>query len=88
MWVAVTSLMTVFLIRMSRGGQGARELLGESFCGILVTDRYSAYNINSCNRSVCIGTYGTRPKSLASLSTTESQFCLESPDTRSTVLRN
>ena len=38
MWVAVTSLMTVFLIQMSRGGQGARELLGESFCGILVTD--------------------------------------------------
>ena len=44
LWVAVTSLVTVFLIRMSRGGQVARELLGESFCGILVTDRYSAYN--------------------------------------------
>ena len=44
LWVAVTSLVTVFLIRMSRGGQVARELLGERFCGILVTDRYSAYN--------------------------------------------
>jgi transposase len=44
LWVAVTSLVTVFLIRLSRGGQGARELLGESFSGILVTDRYSAYN--------------------------------------------
>jgi transposase len=44
LWVAVTSLVTVFLIRMSRGGQVARELLGESFAGILVTDRYSAYN--------------------------------------------
>jgi transposase len=44
LWVAVTSLVTVFLIRMSRGGQVARELLGESFSGILVTDRYSAYN--------------------------------------------
>src|SRR6516162_3046593 len=29
---------------MSRGGQVARALLGESFSGILVTDRYSAYN--------------------------------------------
>lgn len=44
LWVAVTSLVTVFLVRMSRGGQVARELLGEHFSGILVTDRYSAYN--------------------------------------------
>jgi transposase len=44
LWVAVTRLVSVFLIRMSRGGQVARELLGESFSGILVTDRYSAYN--------------------------------------------
>ena len=43
-WVAVTSLVTVFLVRMSRSGQVARELLGEQFSGILVTDRYSAYN--------------------------------------------
>jgi|GEM_PF-3096023 len=44
LWVAVTSLVTAFLIRMSRGGQVVRELLGEHFSGILVTDRYSAYN--------------------------------------------
>jgi transposase len=44
LWVAVTSLLTVFVVRLSRGGQVARELLGEGFSGILVTDRYSAYN--------------------------------------------
>lgn len=44
MWVAVTSLVTVFVVRLSRGGAVARELLGEKFGGILVTDRYSAYN--------------------------------------------
>jgi transposase len=44
LWVAVTSLVTVFVVRLSRGGQVARELLGEDFSGILVTDRYSAYN--------------------------------------------
>src|SRR5215831_180888 len=44
LWVAVTSFVTVFLVRMSRGGRVARELLGETFSGILVTDRYSAYN--------------------------------------------
>ncbi len=44
LWVAVTSLVTVFVVRLSRGGQVARELLGETFSGILVTDRYSGYN--------------------------------------------
>jgi transposase len=44
LWVVVTSLVTVFLVRLSRGGQVARELLGEQFSGILGTDRYSAYN--------------------------------------------
>jgi transposase len=44
LWVAVTSWVTVFVGRLSRGGLVARELLGETFAGILVTDRYSAYN--------------------------------------------
>jgi transposase len=44
LWVAVTSVVTVFLVRMSRGHQVARELLGAQFSGILVTDRYSAYH--------------------------------------------
>jgi transposase len=44
LWVAVTSWVTVFVVRMSRGGQVARELLDKRFGGILVTDRYSAYN--------------------------------------------
>jgi transposase len=44
LWVAATSLVTVFLIRCSRGGQVAREMLGETFEGILNSDRWSAYN--------------------------------------------
>src|SRR5712691_9562560 len=36
--------LLVFVVRLSRGGQVARALLGERFGGILVTDRYSAYN--------------------------------------------
>ena len=44
LWVAVTSFVTGFLVRMSRGGHVARELLGEACSGILVTDRYRAYN--------------------------------------------
>jgi transposase len=44
LWVAATSLVTIFVIRPSRGGQVARELLTVSFNGIVVSDRWSAYN--------------------------------------------
>jgi len=44
LWVAVTSWVTVFVVRMSRGGPVARALWGETFAGLLVTDCYSAYN--------------------------------------------
>ena len=43
LWVAVTSLVTVFMIHSRRGAIAARALLG-AFKGILVTDRWSAYN--------------------------------------------
>ena len=43
LWTAVTAWVTVFLVRRSRGGQVAQELLGEGFWGWLVTDRWSAY---------------------------------------------
>lgn len=41
--VAVTTWVTVFLVRLSRGAKVARELLGQGFQGILGTDRWSAY---------------------------------------------
>jgi len=44
LWVAATTWVTVFVVHLSRGGQVARALLGEAFDGILVTDRWSAYN--------------------------------------------
>ena len=43
LWVATTASVTVFLIHSSRGGDVARELLGSAF-GVLVSDRWSAYN--------------------------------------------
>jgi hypothetical protein len=43
LWTAVTQAVTVFLIRGSRGSQVAKELLGEAFAGILVSDRWSGY---------------------------------------------
>jgi len=44
LWVAVTNWVTVFVVRLSRSGAVARELWGETFAGILVTDRSSAYH--------------------------------------------
>jgi transposase len=44
LWTTVTAWVTVFLVRPSRSGQVAQELLGEQFWGWLVTDRWSAYS--------------------------------------------
>jgi transposase len=42
LWVAVTTLVTVFLIHRRRGAVAARALLGAS-AAVLVSDRWSAY---------------------------------------------
>jgi transposase len=42
-WMAVTASGTVFVVRLSRSGMVAPELLGERFWGSLVTARWSAY---------------------------------------------
>ena len=42
--VAVTTWGTVVVVRLSRGGHVARELWGQTFAGILVTDRSRASN--------------------------------------------
>lgn len=44
LWVAATPLVTVFRICRSRGGKVVREMLGETFRGIVGSDRWSAYN--------------------------------------------
>jgi transposase len=41
LWTAVTAGVTVFVVRRSRRGKVAQELLGERFWGWLVTDRWS-----------------------------------------------
>jgi len=48
LWVAVTSMATVFMVHAKRGQEAARELLG-AFAGILVSDRWNAYN---CYRGI------------------------------------
>jgi transposase len=43
LWAAVTTGVAVFVVRLSRSAKVAQELLGERFWGLLVTDRWSAY---------------------------------------------
>ena len=54
LWVSVTAQVTVFLVRASRGAKAAKELLGESFAGILTTDRWASYNwVDASRRQLC-----------------------------------
>jgi len=43
-WVMVTPVVTVFLQGLSRSAAAAIELLGHAFGGIVVIDRFAAYN--------------------------------------------
>ena len=52
LWAAVTSTVTVFMIHAKRGQVAAQKLLGW-FSGILVSDRWGAYNIFKGLRQLC-----------------------------------
>ena len=54
LWASVTPMVTVFLVRPSRGAQSAKELLGDSFTGILTVDRWASYNwVPAKRRQLC-----------------------------------
>ncbi|MEA5583764.1 IS66 family transposase [Nodularia harveyana UHCC-0300] len=54
LWVAVTPLVTFFEIALTRCTQGAKNLLGENFNGILNSDRHGAYNwVDLERRQLC-----------------------------------
>jgi len=54
LWTAVTSSVVVFAVRFSRGSKVVKEMLGELFRGVLVSDRWSAYNwLDPTRRQLC-----------------------------------
>jgi transposase len=54
LWVVVTTLATVFTLAPSRGRGVIQGLLGASFAGYLISDRWSAYTwIDPTRRQVC-----------------------------------
>jgi transposase len=53
-WVMVTAVVTVFAQSLSRSAAAAIELLGNAFGGIVVSDRFSAYNhLPTRQRQLC-----------------------------------
>src|SRR5262249_32920174 len=54
LWTVVTHSISVFLVRRSRGSQVAKELVGEAFAGVLVSDRWSGYRwVPSKHHQLC-----------------------------------
>ena len=54
MWLATTLFVAVFIIRAKRSTNAAKDLLGEKFAGILITDRFASYNwIKATFRQFC-----------------------------------
>lgn len=50
LWVVLTPTLTVFQLALSRSAAVAQALLGESFIGVVISDRYSAYSWLSLER--------------------------------------
>jgi len=54
LWICTTPLVTVFLLIASRSATGVQQLLGETFRGIIGSDRWSAYNwLDPQRRQLC-----------------------------------
>ena len=54
LWTAVTSLVTVFAIRLRRSGEVAHELLGEHTTAVVGSDRYVVYDyLPLAQRQIC-----------------------------------
>jgi transposase len=54
LWTAVTPMVTVFAVSLSRGSVVAKDLLGVDFAGLLGTDRWSSYNwVPPSQRQLC-----------------------------------
>ncbi|NEO27452.1 MAG: IS66 family transposase [Kamptonema sp. SIO4C4] len=54
LWVGHSDLVTVYQVSLNRGQKSAKDLLGEDYGGIVISDRYGAYNwIPLEQRQIC-----------------------------------
>jgi transposase len=55
-WLASSDQIAVYLLTDSRAAKVAKEMLGEDFKGVLVSDRYAGYNwLQASQRQACWG---------------------------------
>lgn len=54
LWVMATALVTVLMVHRHRSKEAAQKLMGASFAGVVITDRYSAYLwVDPAQRQLC-----------------------------------
>ena len=54
LWVVFTPLVSFFDVQLSRSRTAAQSILGAEFGGLVIIDRYSAYNwLDESRRQVC-----------------------------------
>jgi hypothetical protein len=54
LWTLVTASVVVFEVALSRGGAMARQLIGEAYSGIVISDRYRGYEwLDVAQRQLC-----------------------------------
>jgi transposase len=54
LWVVVTKLISIFEVSLNRGQVTAKQMIGEQYAGIVISDRYSSYNwLEVEQRQVC-----------------------------------
>ncbi len=54
LWVAVTALVSVFLVWATRGSQRAKDVLGPAYGGVVGSDRWFGYTwIDADQRQLC-----------------------------------
>jgi len=54
LWITTTPLVSVFMLQLTRGADGARASLGPAFKGIVGSDRWSGYNwLDPSGRQLC-----------------------------------
>jgi transposase len=54
LWVLVTKYVSVFKVFLSRAKESAQEMIGETYTGIVISDRYRGYTgLDASQRQVC-----------------------------------
>ena len=54
LWTIVTDALVLFEVALSRGGAIARQLIGDDYAGIVISDRYRGYEwVDESQRQLC-----------------------------------